>query len=126
METLKRYALRAITNIIIIDGKTVSLGQAKAREEICKGCDYFGTVEPIPGLQCDGCTKCGCPMATKTKVYSIPRKKDNHGEPLSVKEILHLKTLGKIVTSDLEQDIIICPHEHGNKWAPIDSNFFNL
>lgn len=40
----------------------------KARSEACKGCPYFGTVNPLPLITAEGCTLCGCPLETKGRM----------------------------------------------------------
>jgi len=70
-------------------GKLLPEAEKLRRQEICKGCDWFGKVQPIPGYITLGCTECGCPMETKTGFE------------------YHFLTGFKLVK---------CGHPEGNKW----------
>lgn len=71
----------------------------QARINYCKTrnggnpCEYFGEVNPLPMLKCEGCTACGCPLGTKAFML------------------------------DLLGDAVICRHPEGNFWEEVDSNF---
>lgn len=74
-------------------------GQGEARINVCRTleggapCRYLGTTRPVPSLQLEGCTKCGCPFATKPYMATF---------------------LGKAVE---------CVHPNRNQWAEVDKQF---
>lgn len=106
---MDEYAEWAIRQYTRIWGEMAPEKLAKTRQEICKGCDMAGKVKiPLPRIRqgwpefttMDGCTKCGCPFATKTKVkryFSLVRM--------------------RVVKAD-------CPHPDGSKW-PDPEQFYN-
>lgn len=59
------FASRILSETIKHGGSLVSPEQAQERINICTSCEFLGTVEPLPFLKMEGCTKCGCPMSTK-------------------------------------------------------------
>ena len=71
------------------------------RLKICGSCPYKGKVQPLPTMELDGCTLCGCPFETKAKM-----KKD--------------------FSTEKGFYIITCPHPDGNKWEEVDKKFSNL
>lgn len=89
---LDSWVTGAINRMVAMGGEKVTEAEYNQRVEICKGCDKWGKVRPLPMLELDGCTLCGCPTATKPrfrKYFSVTRM--------------------KIVEAE-------CPHENGNKW----------
>lgn len=80
-------------------GKAAPEGLGEARIAHCKTrrggkpCEFVGEVTPVPGATTEGCTKCGCPFATKPYMVTLLGKK------------------------------IECPHPDGNLWALIDEKF---
>lgn len=69
------WAIEAINYYLSVFAVMATEEQYKERVNICKGCKFFGVVE-IPGAVVDGCTICGCPVATKPRVvkYFNPAK----------------------------------------------------
>ena len=51
-------------------GKLVSDEVYDKRVSACRGCIHVGTVHPIPGIEAEGCTLCGCPLETKAKMLN--------------------------------------------------------
>ena len=123
MKSVKKYALDKLIKFIKVGGKTVTNEQAEARKDVCKGCEFFGEVEPLPKLKMDGCQKCGCPSATKAHMKTIHRAIGKENEPLSITEMLKLKTKGLLGNQETFEQIIKCPHPDGNKWEKADEKF---
>lgn len=68
--TLDNWVTDAINIGVSLGGKKVSEDHYLARVAICKGCDFWGSVDlPIPGKSgtVPGCIKCRCPTATKPR-----------------------------------------------------------
>jgi len=120
LDKAKSWAARKILNAVLVGAKTVPLDQAEARKAICRKCPYIGTVEPVYGIAMEGCTICGCPLATKAHYLQIPRLAEHKGEPLSIDELLEMKRASKDIELVLED--VICPDEV-NRWAAIDSSY---
>jgi len=82
-------------------GVLVSDEQAEERINFCRTknngepCEYHGEVEPLPGVICEGCTRCGCALKAKAAFD-------------------HFKLINHKVK---------CPHPDGNLWANIDLKF---
>lgn len=97
--TLKEFKLKVFSEAIKNFGKLTIEDHAKARINKCKTledgkpCRYHGEVNPVPSLKLEGCTKCGCPFATKPFMLTF----------------MGLK--------------VECPHPEGNQWAEIDEDF---
>lgn len=105
MNVLKNFLIDFLGNIVRCGGTVASEEHTQARKDICKGCDKYGMVRPLPLLITKGCTLCGCPIQTKTKTLYHCNFKE--GKPLET-----IKT--------------ICPHPNGSKWAYVDSKFLKL
>lgn len=118
---LKTFALDNLTSFIQAEGKLVSDAEFKRRLIICESCEFYGEVEPLPALKTNGCTICGCPTVTKAYMKTMLRHKDKENEPLTIAEILELKTLGKFNKTNFFQETITCPHPKGNKWKNNDN-----
>lgn len=64
-----------------LGGKMVPQEEYEWRLEQCRACPLVGEVEiklPLKTLRFEGCTSCGCPLATKPKwdtYYSLPKFK---------------------------------------------------
>jgi hypothetical protein len=86
------WVVGMINEVVELGGSLVDEITYEKRKEICQGCEHFGEVRPLFFAKLEGCTKCGCPLATK------PRFK----EYFSPEE-------GRLIQA-------ICPHENGNKW----------
>lgn len=87
----------AINAMVKLGGTRVSDEEYQRRLEICRGCELVGTVE-VMGHQFEGCTECGCPLATK---------------PLW-QEFFSVKAF-KFVEAK-------CPHPNGDKWSAINKS----
>lgn len=99
--TLVEWAKTTLYETIKKGGKLVPQEQGDARVEVCKGCEKYGKVEPLPGIISDGCTVCGCPSDTKPYMLN------------------YITLTGK--------KLIECPHPtEGNKWKVIDEQFKTL
>lgn len=104
-DKIDTFVTESILEVVQIGGELVSLPQSTERVNFCKTrlngkpCEYVGAVRPLPFLTMSGCTKCGCPFATKpkTKKYFSPSE-------------------GKIILTK-------CPHPYGNLWAEIDKKY---
>lgn len=105
MSIVDTFISSTILKTIELGGELVSLPQSDERVNFCKTrlngkpCEFFGTVNPLPFVYMDGCTKCGCPSSTKPrtrKYFSL--------------------TQGKII-------LTTCPHPDGNLWAEIDKQY---
>lgn len=119
--SIKEFVQRELANFIIKQGIPAAKEQAEERMKICQGCEFRGLVEPLPTLKMEGCTKCGCPLATKTKMRKIKRELNAKNENLTPQEITRLK-MGKAY----KMEDIKCPHPDGNKWETIDNKYKNL
>lgn len=92
MNFIKEFVKDTILEVIQQGGSLVDNETYEKRKAICKGCDKFGKVFPLPFIEFDGCTICKCPIDTKGKTktyYSLEQ--------------------GRIIQAT-------CPHEDGNKW----------
>jgi hypothetical protein len=117
VEAAKTWAANRLAQLIIEGGEVVSIGNFEARKRICEGCELYGKVEPLPGIILDGCTKCGCPTATKAKLFSV------NSEAVAAMINLAAKPGHEVIAGER----IICPHPtEGNKWAQVDNKFQNL
>ncbi len=87
-----KWVTESINRMVALGGERVSEAEYLERVEICKNCEFWGKVSPLPFIELDGCTLCGCPTETK------PRFKNY----FSVSKL-------KIVDAE-------CPHPDGNKW----------
>lgn len=98
-----KYVRDAFVWTVKQGGSLTTDEHGKARIEFCKArrsgkpCEYYGTVNPA-GIEFEGCTKCGCPFATKAFM-------------LELKVPVHKK--------------VTCPHPDGNFWEEVDSKFKN-
>lgn len=120
---IKKWIAKRFAEIIKKGGTLVSEEQAEARLNECSTCPHAGVVEPVPGLEMEGCTICTCPFATKAHMFDIFRSKD-HEEHLTFEEVAEIIAKG-MTGQKLEKQIITCPHPDGNKWASIDNQFKN-
>lgn len=89
---ISEFVEDAILEVIELGGELVDDETFEKRKEICKGCEHFGKVKPLPFVKMDGCTICKCPIKTKgkTKNYFSPEA-------------------GRIIKAT-------CPHPDGDKW----------
>lgn len=115
-DRLKGFVMDNITSFIHAEGELVPEDIAEKRKSVCRSCPFVGIVEPLPGLKVEGCTICGCPLATKAHMKTMLRPKDKAGEPLSFDEIIEMKTNGLFNRKDFVNEKIVCPHPDGNKW----------
>jgi hypothetical protein len=73
------------------------------RMDVCKGCKYNGIVDvPLVGIKDNGCTKCGCPFATKARIKTV---------------------VNPITQTILNTETVECTHEDGNKWEDVDKKY---
>lgn len=116
MTLLQQFVFDNLSSLIAEGGEAVDQKTFEQRKAICAGCPLFGEVTittPITSFKMPGCTKCGCPTATKARMKTIKRLKGNEDKPLSAPE-LGQKALG---IGDFELVTITCPHPEGDKWA---------
>lgn len=116
MTFLQQFVFDNLTSLIAEGGEGVDAKTYKLRKEICSTCPFFGEVTittPVTSFKMPGCTKCGCPTATKARMKTIKRLKGNAEIPLSASELTQ-KALG---IGDFELVHIVCPHPDGDKWA---------
>ena len=102
-KALLKFIETTINFYLLCGGSLVSQENYEARLEVCRSCPHFGDVKielPLKTLTAPGCTLCGCPSSTK------PRAK-NYFHPKRLKMVK-----------------IICPDKEGNKWEPVDQNFY--
>lgn len=98
MTALEAYQ-KVIFESVKLAGSRAPKGLGEARIKFCKTrkggkpCEYVGMVNPLPKVVTEGCTKCGCPFATKPFMLTLMGKQ------------------------------IQCPHPNGNLWADIDKKF---
>lgn len=95
--TIADFKKKTLVETVRLAGKLTNKEHGDARVEVCRGCEYAGLVKPLKDkdLEMPGCTKCGCPFATKPYMLRLLLKK------------------------------ITCPHPEGNKWAAVDKEFLN-
>ena len=125
MKSVKEFGFKKLFDFVKVGGKSVTPKQAEARKEICRKCPRFGIVQPVPGLKMEGCKICGCPSITKPHMKTIMRAIGKQNDPLSISEMLELKTKGLLKNHKKTEQIIKCPHPDGNKWELVDNNFKN-
>lgn len=116
MTVIQQFVFDNLASLIAEGGEAVDQKTFEFRKSICSQCPYFGEViisTPITSFKMPGCTKCGCPTATKARLKTMKRLKGNAEVPLSAKE-LGQKALG---IGDFELVHIACPHPDGDKWA---------
>ena len=91
----RTWIKETFSEVVQLGGKLIPKEWGDARVEVCKKCPLYGMVKPLKSkaLEMPGCTKCGCPSATKAYMKTILFKK------------------------------IKCPHPEGNKWADVDKQF---
>jgi hypothetical protein len=121
MKSPKDYIFSKLIEFALAGGKSATKEHYEARLEICKACPHYGQVQPIPMLHMDGCTLCGCPAATKPKYLTLPRLKDNVDTPLSIAELLQLKT--NFSNQDFVDAPVKCSDKANDRWAEVDSKF---
>lgn len=122
--SVKEWVLKKVFNAVIVGGTTVTVENKEARIDKCKNCPYIGTVEPLKYFRLEGCTICGCPLSTKTAFKTLPRL--YKGEPITVGELIQLRTHGFLDTNQIEYEEVECPHPDGNRWAEIDLHYQKL
>ena len=66
-----KFAREVLAEIVKKGGELVEPEIAQKRIDICRGCDKVGEVEPIPFIKMEGCTICGCPLATKPHMKNV-------------------------------------------------------
>lgn len=69
---LRKFLAKSVLSLLENGGTKVDESVYIERLEICKGCDFSGTVEPLPFMKFEGCTKCGCPFETKLMFDTLP------------------------------------------------------
>lgn len=78
MSLLDNFVKDAIEAALLAGQKVVSDEQYNERLAICRGCEHFGKVKPLPFVTFDeGCQLCHCPKETKlrlTNKHSILNK----------------------------------------------------
>lgn len=96
-----KFIENTVLGYVKFGGSLVEEDHYQARLKVCKGCEHFGTVRPIKGLdiEMDGCKICNCPSTTKPRAFKY----------FSFKKLRIVKA--------------ICPDETGNKWRLIDADF---
>jgi hypothetical protein len=86
---------------IISDGaELVSEHEAARRMDICRGCKFFGEVNPMPLFYTQGCTECGCVLEIKTKLKAVRRLSDGDLTALEI---------AKLQTEKGNLEIVRCP-----------------
>lgn len=68
---LFQAAQKILAEAVKAGGELVTPEQAQARLEICYGCEHKGIVTPLPLMQFEGCTICGCPFMTKPHMKTV-------------------------------------------------------
>lgn len=121
----EKYVAEKLNEFIAKSGDLVTPEEEAFRINKCKGCEYNGIVEPVPGIKVEGCTKCQCPFGSKRKMKSIPRLKNKEDAPLTAMELIKIKVYGIFDKQRLETKIIKCSHPDGNKWAGFKNNKIN-
>jgi ribosomal protein L37E len=116
MTILQQFVFDNLASLIAEGGEAVDQKTFEHRKSVCAACPLFGEVTittPITSFKMPGCTKCGCPTATKARMKLMKRLKGNAEVPLSASE-LGQKALG---IGEFELVYITCPHPDGDKWA---------
>lgn len=65
---LTEFVTESVVNLLNNGSKLVTEAETKRRLGICNSCENKGIVNPLPLVKCEGCTLCGCPLATITKI----------------------------------------------------------
>lgn len=65
--SLNKLVVNFLGTVIRNGGTVATEEHAKKRLEICRGCEFYGEVNPLPLIKAKGCLQCGCPLATKVK-----------------------------------------------------------
>ena len=117
IDTVKKLVMEQLGDMLRLGAEEVTQEEYERRVEICRACPHLGQVRPVPLLEVEGCTICGCPTATKPRFKILPRQSGKEGTPLTAKEIAFIQL--KIRTGQewqLEKETIICPDSE-NRWA---------
>jgi hypothetical protein len=65
---LSEFVTESVVYLLNNGSKLVTEVETKRRLSICNECENKGIVNPLPLVKCEGCTLCGCPLATITKI----------------------------------------------------------
>lgn len=90
----KRWVAKVMAQLIALGGTTVSNDVFEKRKKACESCEFYGEVPAMVGVALMGCTICKCPVETKCRMKVLMRLVENHGKPLTKKEILFNSVFG--------------------------------
>ena len=77
LDRIEQWRNQKMLDLVSAGAEKVPEEWAMERIKVCQGgCEYYGTVEPLPKMKMPGCTECGCPSATKPHLRTIKRAKN--------------------------------------------------
>lgn len=118
---IKKFIVNQVGKVVRSGGQIATEELAKARLEVCKGCDKIGKVglKGYPLVSVEGCTICKCPLVTKTKTLTHRDYSNNiYKASKNLKNLIDILNKNNVPFVRTQCDL--------GKWLQTDINFLGI
>ena len=129
MDLQQKYVTRMLTRLIKKAGQLVKPEHKDERLGVCRGCPNIGAVTvsmSIAGRSKkvrfdEGCTLCGCPLATKTMMKTLMRDPEKTDKPYTPSELVRSQFTNKEYIETINK---CTDAKNGNdRWKAVDQKY---
>lgn len=118
---IKKFIVNQVGKVVRSGGQIATEELAKARLEVCNGCDKIGKVglKGYPLVSVEGCTICKCPLVTKTKTLTHRDYSNNiYKASKNLKNLIDILNKNNVPFVRTQCDL--------GKWLQTDINFLGI